>query len=204
MPSRIGRMNNKKNMIPTLTCSISGKDLSRLVTLLQSGFFRTTDDGTPFLAFLSSLPGFTQSYIHGDIGTLFLNGDAIDDFNLPLNGRAATIALSSAMPGLCGTILKKGSPHATLRKTRDTSTAAISGGTVLVKVKLFNTIALERGPELMRQGVRIKSADFLSFLSLRPGLLQAMHSLSLDGKAVSPEQLPDRLAAHPDIVLQTL
>ncbi len=82
--------------------------------------------------------------------------------------------------------------------------AAISGGTVLVTVKLFNIIALERGPELMRQGVQIRSADLISFLSLRPSLLQAMQALSLDGTSISPEQLPDTLAPHPEIVLQAL
>ncbi len=197
-------MNNEKNKRPTLTCTIADKDLARLVTFLQSGFFRTTQNGTPFLSFLSSLPGFTNDYILHDIGTLFLNGDAIDDFDLPLTGTSATIALSSAMPGLCGTILKKGSPHAALRKTRVAAPAGSAGEEVLVQIKLFNTIALERGPELMKQGVQIRSADLVSFLSLRPSLLQAMQALCLDGKPISPEQLPDALAGHPGIVLQTL
>ena len=200
----MSRMNKQKDKLPTLKCTIADKDLARLVTFLQSGFFLTTQNGTPFLSVLLSLPGFTNDYIRSDIGTLFLNGDAIDDFDLPLTGTTATIALSSAMPGLCGTILKKGSPHAALRKTRVAAPAVSSGAEVLVQIKLFNTIALERGPELIKHGVRIRAADLVSFLSLRPSLLQAMHALSLDGKTISPEQLPDTLAPHAEIVLQTL
>jgi len=197
-------MKNSQITIPELSCTISKKDLARLVTLLQSGFFRSTENPTPFLLFLSSLPGFTRDYILNDIGTIFLNGDAIDDFELPLTGKTATIALSSAMPGLCGSILKKGSPHAALRRTRVVKIEEKSGDTVLVRIRLFNIIALERGPELFAEGVQIRSADLISFLSLRPSLLQTMHDISFAGNTVFGEHLLDTLAPHPDILLKTL
>jgi len=156
------------------------------------------------MSFLSSLPGFTEDYIANDIGTLFLNGDSIDDFSLPLTGKSVTIALSSAMPGLCGTILKKGSPHAALRTKAVVKLEGEPGESVDVRIKLFNVIALERGPELLAHGVQIRAADLVSFLALRPSLLEAFGNISLAGKALSNEQLPDALAHHPEILITAI
>lgn len=197
-------MKNRPVSAPELSCAMSETDLTRLVTVLQSGFFRMTENGITFLAFLASLPGFTEDYILDDTGTLFLNGDSIDNFELPVTGKSATIALSSAMPGLCGTILNKNSPHAALRKTAVVKMEGKIGDTVLVQVKLFNTIALDRGPELFAEGVQIRSTDLVSFLELRPGLIKAMHNISFAGNPVSRERLSDTLAPHPYISIKAL
>jgi hypothetical protein len=197
-------MKNQPVAVPELSCTTSKTDLARLVTLLQSGFTRTTKNGTTFMSFLSSLPGFTEDYIANDIGTLFLNGDSIDDFSLPLTGKSVTIALSSAMPGLCGTILKKGSPHAALRTKAVVKLEGKPGESVDVRIKLFNVIALERGPELFAHGVQIRTADLVSFLALRPSLLEAFGNIYLTGKALSNGLLLGSLAPHPEILIKAI
>jgi hypothetical protein len=182
-----------------LSCRVTQKNLARLVIVLQSGFYLEARDGDVFLDFLVSLPGFTREYIANDVGTVFLNGDAIDDMEIPLSGKSATIALSAAMPGLCGAILKKGSPHAALRKKVVVSKTAVTGQPMHIRIKLFNTIALERGPELFKTGVELHSADLLAFLSLRPSLVEEMQDLTLSGTPISGERLLDHLANHSNI-----
>lgn len=195
-------MTQNTDQVPELSCRVSEQSLGRLVTVLQSGFSCQARDGDLFLNFLLSLPGFTKEYLANDVGTVFLNGDAIDDMETPLNGKSATIALSAAMPGLCGAILKKGSPHAALRQKPVASKTAATGAPLMVRVKLFNTIALERGPDLFKDGVNLRSADLLAFLSLRPSLVNEMQELELSGTSISGEQLLKHLDTDSNIFIK--
>lgn len=188
--------------VTELSCRIPKECLTRLATVLQSGFFLEAQSGLSLQNFLLSLPGFTETYIADDVGTVFLNGDAIDEMDVPLSGDTATIALSAAMPGLCGTILRKGSPHATLRKKHVALEATTSHDTITVTIKLFNTVALDRGPELFKHGVRLQAADLASFLTLRPSLVAALQDPVLDGTPVSGDELLDRLAGHTTILFK--
>ena len=188
--------------ITELSCRIPTESLARLATVLQSGFYREAQNGVSFQKFLLSLPGFTEEYIADDIGTVFLNGDAIDDLEIPLSGETATIALSAAMPGLCGTILRKGSPHAALRKKHVTQYSGNPDATISLKIKLFNSVALERGPELFRQGVCLKAADLSDFLALRPSLVAAIKDPVLAGAAIGTADLLESLSSHANILFK--
>jgi hypothetical protein len=91
---------------PLLCFTLQPEDLLRLATLFQAGFYVTAAAGDSVISVLQRLPGFTPAYIERDIQTIFLNGTAIDDLSVPLNGSSAVIALSAAMPGLAGAILR--------------------------------------------------------------------------------------------------
>ncbi|MEE4313709.1 MAG: hypothetical protein V2J11_04390 [Desulfofustis sp.] len=187
---------------PLLTCTIPEEDLPRLATMLQAGFFVDGAAGESISSLLQRLPGFSADYIENQIQTVFYNGDAIDDLSQPLIGPAPTIALSAAMPGLAGAILRKNSPAAPLRKTRSQAAAAASDNTaVTVLVKLFNTLAIERGPALFRSGVRIKAADLAGFLSLRPSLLEKTRDIRLAGSPVPADELTQRLAGQTSVIM---
>jgi len=171
----------------TLTCPHNS--LLRLVTVLQSGFLHRCREGETILSCLLGLEGFTREYIEKKIQTIFYNGDALDDMEAELSGDRPTIALSSAMPGLAGAILKKNSPCGILRKTRSVEYSGTAGRLLDVAIKLFNTVALDRGPALFQQGIIIKSLDLSSFLALRPGLLDSFSDITLAGSAISPVDL---------------
>lgn len=190
------------NTSPVLTCTTSRPALLRLATMFPSGFYLDAFEGEPLSSVLLRLPGFSADYIEGRIQTLFFNGDAIDDLGLLLTGATATIALSAALPGLAGAILRKNSPHAALRKTQTEHRPARAGSPVLVRVKLFNAVAIERGPDLCRNGVRINATDLASFLALRPSLLADLRDIELDGEGVAAETLPARLASPTIITLR--
>jgi hypothetical protein len=187
---------------PLLTCTIPEEDLPRLATMLQAGFFVDAAIGDSIASLLQRLPGFSTDYIENQIQTVFYNGDAIDDLSQPLTGPTPTIALSAAMPGLAGAILRKNSPAAPLRKTRSKAAAAASGGSIMtVLIKLFNTLAIDRGPALLRSGIRIKAADLAGFLSLRPSLLKKIRDIRLAGSPVPADVLAQRLAGQTSVIM---
>jgi hypothetical protein len=175
--------------LPLLSLNCSHDCLLRLVTVLQSGFMHRCREGQTISSCLLGLEGFTREYIEKEIQTIFYNGDALDDLEAELGGDRPTIALSSAMPGLAGAILKRNSPCGILRKTRSVKQSGTTGKLLDVEIKLFNTVALDRGPTLFQQGIIIKSADLSSFLALRPSLLGSFNNLIFSGKPISADDL---------------
>ncbi len=174
--------------------TVKKKSLPLFTTLLQSGIELNSTTDTSIGIFLSRLQPFPPDYIAETVQTIFLNGTAVDDLSLKLTGDRPVLALSGAMPGLAGAIFRKNSFHAALRTdTRATGrdTAGAQANTVVLK--LFNRIARERGPELLAQGVAMKSRSLRDFLARRPALLQDICSIRLGASDLSIENLFDIL-----------
>lgn len=188
-------MIEQTGLLPSLTLTCSESDVLRLSTVLQSGFLVTGTEGDSIYTFLMKLPGFTEDYLAKEVQTIFYNGDALDDLETELAGHRATVALGSAMPGLAGAIMKKGSPCGALRKTRTILDASHQGGPVEVRVKLFNTVAHHRGPNLFASGIRIDARDFNLFLELRPGLLGSFSDITLDDNGINSKDLIEALSS---------
>ena len=182
-------------ILPELTLTIDWQDLSFYTTLLQSGVEIKGSEGETMAIFLDRLPGFTLDYISDVVQTIFLNGTAVDDLTTPLKGQNPVLALSAAMPGLAGAIFRRNSFHAGLRTQPDKEVSKeIKNRPLTVTLKLFNSIALERGPELMRIGVSIKSRKFIDFLVKRKTLLEKIKKVSFAGTIVNKKNLPALLA----------
>ncbi|MEJ2058268.1 MAG: hypothetical protein P8X39_10565 [Desulfofustis sp.] len=189
-------------MLPTLSFDCADNELLRLSTMLQSGFIETGRQGDSILSFLLSLDGFTESYIENEVQTVFYNGDALDDVETELAGKTAAIALGSAMPGLAGAIMRKGSICGAFRKKRTVVDMKSSGEPVTVRVKLFNSVARERGPQLLSRGLKIDGKDLLYFLKQRPLLITALKNIRFDGQAVQPDDLLDMLTSCDRILVK--
>jgi hypothetical protein len=114
------------------------------------------------------------------VQTIFCNGIPVDDLHMTIPGRGAVIALSAAMPGLAGAIFRKNSIHAPLRGNAKALASESGGGYIIFTLKLFNSIALERGTELLCQGVTMTANTVASFLEKRPdlaaGIVAARHN----------------------------
>jgi hypothetical protein len=181
---------------PLLTLNCPHDSLLRLVTVLQSGFLHRCREGETITSCLLGLEGFTREYIEKEIQTIFYNGDALDDLETVLSGDRPIIALSSAMPGLAGAILKRNSPCGILRKSRSVGPSATSGRLLNTEIKMFNTVALDRGPTLFQRGITIKSSDLSSFLALRPSLLDSFSNVTLAGSVISETDLLESISSH--------
>ena len=195
-------MNDQPGVVPSVTLSCSESNLVRLATVLQSGFIKAGIEGDSIYSFLLSLPGFTEDYLLREVQTIFYNGDALDDLDSALAGSFATIALGSAMPGLAGAIMKKGSVCGAFRKTRTVQNVSRQGDAVQVRVKLFNTIARDRGPRLFNTGLRLDTHDLILFLELRPRLVDAFSDIIFDNTQLASEKLIESLSSVAQIRLE--
>jgi hypothetical protein len=185
-----------KNQTPAdLTFLIAEQDLSFYTTLLQSGIEIKGMNGETLAAFLDRLPGFTPDYVAETVQTIFLDGTASDDLTVPLTGKNPVVALSAAMPGLAGAIFRRNSFHAALRtRTSRDNRATGEDGPLLVTLKLFNSIAAERGPELLQTGVTVSSDRLLKFLAPRKMLSRKIKQISLADTTLAFDRLAIFLA----------
>ena len=182
---------------------LTTSSFERFSSLLQAGIhFTNIRNGETIGAFLNKLPGFNMNYIRDRVQTIFLNGTAIDDLETPLAGAQPVLAISSAMPGLAGSIFRKNSLHATLRSSaKKNALKTDMPGTTTVTLKLFNVIARERGAELLHGGCTIKVKDLVKFLQARPPLLSSMTEVFLNGEMLRPGDIITRLAGTEEIKL---
>jgi hypothetical protein len=140
--------------------------------------------------FLDRFPGFTAEYLADTVQTIFLNGTAVDDLSLPLTGSNPVLALSAAMPGLAGAIFRKNSFHSALR----TETKSVQSGTgpkdsISVTLKLFNSIAKDRGEALLKAGLCLRGDQLATFLTKRPHLIQHIVKIQLGEKELDQREL---------------
>lgn len=193
-----------KEQLPlsTLEFHVAPSSLLLFTTVLQSGIEVKAASGTSLGSFLGAFPGFTAEYLAEVVQTIFLNGTAVDDLTIPLTGASPQLALSAAMPGLAGAIFRKNSFHAALRsKTGNSAAGTGQNGTITVILKLFNSIARDRGAELLRRGVRLRTETLLDFLARRLNLRQEIRTIRLNGQELDPAALDRMLAGHDKIHL---
>lgn len=178
-------MSDRPHHIPCLDLLVPRGALARYTSLLQAGIINTTAPTTTVGAFLASLPGFSENYINTRIETIFLNGLPLDDLTTVIKGPLAVLAVSGAMPGLAGAILRKNSFHAHLRTTTPhsspSSPAHHTDRPTTLLLKVFNVIAAERGPDLLNKGCTMNSDSILAFFAYRPDIHQDIIDLKCDG-----------------------
>lgn len=190
--------------LPRLHLAVVSETLPLFTTVLQSGIEIKASHGESLAHFLNAFPGFTAEYLAETVQTIFLNGTAVDDLGLQLTGKNPVLALSAAMPGLAGAIFRRNSFHSALRtETKSLQSLGKKQDTITVTLKLFNSIARERGEELLKNGVCIGANHFHSFLRLRPHLMKHIRKIELDQKEITHQQLslilPDFLKVNLNI-----
>jgi hypothetical protein len=198
-------------MISTLNLRVKAGRIARISTLLQRGFFVNFAPGSTLAAVLRDA-GFAPDYVAERVQTIFVDGRVIDDPGNEIVGDGAVIALSSAMPGLAGAIFRRGKSLAGLR-------SAIPGGTrrkdhrapgpgserdprLTARIKLFNLVAEEMGPELLGAGVLMDLPDVREELKARQCIIEeSIAAAELDGKPLEIRSLFDGDFAGYKIVL---
>lgn len=168
-----------------------------LAALWQKGMVMPFLSGCTLQDLLCRQLGLSESYVRERITTLFLNGKVVDDPGALLVDDGARIALSAAMPGLAGAVLRRGGVLAPMR-------AGISGGKEglpqevrraegLFHLRLFNLVAVEVGGCLLQRGGRVRREDLLDILwSKENASVGEEWNLTCDGvvldkKSLSPE-----------------
>ncbi|RNC67814.1 MAG: hypothetical protein ED859_12520 [Desulfuromonadales bacterium] len=152
-------------LILTLPASLIGE----FYPLLQRGFLVTAHVGCTLQRLLCHQWGIAPEYLTTRITTIFLNAKAIDDVASAVVRDGATIALSGAMPGLVGATMRRGGHLAAMRSSmthQETATGAIDRiGTV--RLKLFNILLPELGPEFLKRGLLMSCDEVTAFFRER-------------------------------------
>lgn len=127
--------------------------------LLQAGFHVETETGVSARDFMRAALRFPDEYIERSVSTVFLDSSPVDDIDAAIVRGGSTMALSAAMPGLVGAMMRRGSFYASCRASisyaaRAGEAAASGAGRAgLVRVKLFNSIMRDRGRDILARGI---------------------------------------------------
>lgn len=159
--------------------------------ILQKGFYHKTKCiGNNIETLLKLELGLTNEYINNKIGTVFLDGKPVDDLKSVILRRYSKIALSAAMPGLVGAIMRQGSPFASMREDisqKSPESSVISEGGLII-IKLFNLVIDDIGEKLLKRGVIFKYSDLFD-LFISKALLKKCSRILLNAQEVSSEVL---------------
>ena len=138
--------------------------------LLQRGVMVKVQVGCSIKTMLCKQWGLGTEYVEERVKTIFLDGKTVDDIDSAVIKDGSTLALSAAMPGLAGAILRRGGPLASLRSqtTHREEKKYSSRGEGMVVLKLFNLIATELGPRFLKEGIHVRREDLYSYLKSFP------------------------------------
>lgn len=181
-------------------------DVSERFCLLTGGGFRIRARlGGSVRELLCLQWGVDSAYLDDRIQTIFLNGQVVDDPDAALIIPDSILALSAAMPGVAGAMLRKKSPYSPMRSRLSYARPNIGpDGNVEgdVVVKFFNLLQRELGPQFLRQGIRIPGRALHRLLegrweAFRAGIVAA----EISAEAVAPSVLLGTVWANREVVL---
>ena len=133
-----------------------------------------------------------EDYLDERIKTIFLNAKVVDDISSATVVEGSQLALSGAMPGLVGAILRSGGFYASMRGQisydQYTPSSLLRAGKITLK--LLNLVVKELGPAFLEQGVGFNGVKLQEFISHRLEELKAGGATNeLDGQPIETDDL---------------
>ena len=169
--------------LPTkdLSIFVKSKLIPFFFQLLGQGFPVNVPTNCSIRDLIVECLGIPDDYLEERIQTLFLNGSVVDDLNSCNIIEGSTLALSGAMPGLAGAVLRRGGFYASFRRTisLDDSQSRIDKDNHWIILKLFNMIVKELGPGFLEKGIWVEGENLQKFL-MRHSEELTMHETSGD------------------------
>jgi hypothetical protein len=188
--NRIDRNSAEAGPYPHLAFVVAEPLLPRFFLLLQQGVMIRSRVGCSVEAFLRDEIEANAETIE-KIQSIVLDGKPVDNIGTAVLHDGATLALSAAMPGLVGATLWRGGAYSSFRSAityHETGNACMSGEG-WVNIKVFNLLMSELGPDLLRRGVLLRSADLLDLLAERSQEFQQGCSVMLDNRLIDVGKL---------------
>ncbi len=137
--------------------------------LLQQGFRIRTSGRTSVIDLLEKYYLIEKSYIESTVSTIFVNGKPVDEPDKTILEEGDILALSGAMPGLVGAVLRSGSSLRSLRDSITYKSKKIhsSDKSIIVTIKLFNRLTREIGPVCLARGIEIQYKVLKDYIKMR-------------------------------------
>ena len=172
------------------------EQLSAFFPMLQQGVWLRAEIGCSVASLLTEQFGIDEDYIFERITTLFLNFKPIDDLKTTYVNNESTLALSSAMPGLVGTTMRRGSHLAAMRGDISFKTPQpIERGPGRVRIKLFNMVMKELARNFLSHGICLSKTEIDSFLNeMTDKLWETVDCAFVGDEQVDPGTLARRLS----------
>lgn len=179
-------------MANSLTVTVESRIIPIFYRLLQNGFEVEIETGCSIKTLLCDYLGLGPDYIEERIQTVFLDGETVDDFDTTTIHDGSVLALSAAMPGLIGAVLRKGSYYAPMRReiSHKKTIESTSPQTGRVTVKLFNLLNRDLGPLLLERGILVGEKDLINILEKHSdSFVNEFKIIEIDGKDYKLNQL---------------
>jgi hypothetical protein len=169
--------------------------ISTFYPLLQRGVWLPVTTGCSVMKLLNDQLGLAETYVQDRITTLFLDGKPLDDLTSSLVNNGSVLALSTAMPGLVGSTMRRGGHLAAMREAISYHPPpAVTTGSGTVKIKLFNMLMKEVGPLLLERGVVLAGPELMTLLTDGAALFQeGCASVTVNGRSCCCAEFIERL-----------
>ena len=190
-----------------LSLEVDPRLLPFFFQLLGDGFKVTVPLNCSVKELLCSHLDIQEDYLEDRIQTIILNGKAVDDVSTTAVEAGSTLALSGAMPGLVGAILRRGGAFAPMRQqiSHNQTGSETKHDTGEITLKLFNLVVKELGPAFLQRGVWIKGRRLQEFiLRYADELVQGCHALKLDGNSRKIDPLSQLDLSNQSVFLQII
>ena len=169
--------------LPTqdLSLFVKSKLIPFFFQLLGQGFLVNVPANCSIRDLIVECLGIPDDYLEERIQTLFLNGTVVDNLNSCSIKESSTLALSGAMPGLAGAVLRRGGFYASFRRqiSHNDNPSRIDKDNHWIVLKLFNMIVKELGPGFLAKGIWMEGEKLQKFLTRHSEEL-TMHETSGD------------------------
>ena len=185
----------KSGDIPAVALSLVVKEESVPIfyQLLGHGFSLNVQTGCSVKELLCQQFRIPEDYLDERIKTVFMNSRVVDDLSSAMVKEGSTLALSGAMPGLVGAILRSGGFYASMRSQISYDQNNLSSSPIAGKItlKLLNLVVKELGPAFLEQGVWLNGEKLQEFLRRHLEEFNAGGAATeLDGEPVKINNLP--------------
>jgi hypothetical protein len=152
--------------------------------LLQAGFYLRARTGLSAREFMREALRLDDEYIEKVVSTVFIDAKPVDDIDSAIVAEGSLIALSAAMPGLVGAVMRRKSPYASFREAisyappsaRSSSPPPEGGAEGLVRVKLFNSVMRDHGRKILARGILVAESAAEGLLAGRARVRVRMDS----------------------------
>lgn len=122
--------------------------------------------------FLHEVLGFDENKIETEVRTIFINSSPVDDIDTTYVKDGDRLALGGAMPGLVGICMGRDNPYKGFRSDIVSQSREVqkSSTPVSLFIKIFSTLAVDSGPDILARGIGVEAADLAEFLEDKDSL----------------------------------
>lgn len=179
--------------------------IPRFFGFLRQGVQLEARVGCSIESLLCGQFGLSPEYLDERVQTLFLDGKPVDDVKSTIIKDGSTLALSAAMPGLAGAMLRKGGYYSGMRReiSHREKSQSVSARQGTFCLKLFNLLVDEIGPVFLEYGVLVKGSDLEDFFKGQPDKFRdGCRKVIVDDEEVDSIKLSQTKWGHGRVFLQ--